>query len=66
MARPGWGRSLEAAHPSTPGQEGPEDTPESCGCAPTAGPWLSQPRGPEGRMGAGGEQVCQTSNREGA
>ena len=54
VARPGWGRSLEAAHPSTPGREGPEDTPESCGCVPTAGPQLSQPRGPEGRMGGVG------------
>lgn len=67
MARRGWGRSREASHPSTPEREGPEDTPEICGCVPTAELWLSQPRGPVRKAGwEGWEQVCQTSSREGA
>ena len=54
MARLGWGPPGEAAYPSTPGREGLEDTPGSCGRMPTVGTWLSQPRGPEGRMGGVG------------
>lgn len=47
----GLGTFREASHPSTPEREGPEDTPEICGCVRTADLWPSQPRGPVRKAG---------------